>query len=107
MGVYQFSVAVFSKKASVENDQTYQIISFFNAEDLQLNGTDLSMIKDNEGHIWCFSYNYLSCFYPEKLNYNTAIPSLLIENIELNLRQTNWAKYCRFLNRDLSNTQPS
>jgi len=86
-------IAVFSKKTNVENDQTYQIISFFNAEDLQLNGTDLSMIKDNEGHIWCFSYNYLSCFYPEKLNYNTAIPSLLIENIELNFRQTNWAMY--------------
>ena len=86
-------IAVFSKRINAEKDQAYQIISFFNAEDLQVDGADSWMVKDNEGHIWVFLYNYLTCFYPEKLNYNIAIPSLAIENIELNFRQTNWARY--------------
>ena len=86
-------VAVFSKKLNVENNQTYQMINFFNGEDLQVDGIDPWVAKDNEGHIWVFSSNYLICFYPEKLNYNTAIPALAIENIELNFRQTNWVEY--------------
>jgi hypothetical protein len=87
------AITVFSKKVNVANDQMYQIISFFNAEDLQVDAIDTRAVKDNEGHIWVFSSNYLACFYPEKLNYNTAIPSLAIENIELNFRQTSWAAY--------------
>jgi len=87
------AIAVFSKKVNVANDQMYQLISFFNAEDLQVDGMDPWMAKDNEGNIWVFSSYYLICFYPEKLNYNTAIPSLAIENIELNFKQTNWAGY--------------
>jgi len=87
------AITIFSKKINELDNQTYQISSFFNADDLQVDGVDPWLVKDNEGHIWVFSSNYLTCFYPEKLNFNTAIPSLSIENIELNFRQTDWAAY--------------
>jgi signal transduction histidine kinase/ligand-binding sensor domain-containing protein len=88
------NVAVFSKKRDASNNQAYQIISFFDADDLQMHeAIDAQITKDNKGNIWLFSGKYLICFYPDKINFNQPVSSIEIENIELNLRQTNWAAY--------------
>ncbi|MGZ8510314.1 MAG: ATP-binding protein [Chitinophagaceae bacterium] len=87
-------VAVFSKKNNTSNSQAYQVVSFFNAEDLQTEGgIDARLTKDNNGNIWYFFNKYLVCFYPHKIKYNRPVPTIAIESIELNLRQTNWAEY--------------
>src|SRR4030095_16315088 len=88
------TIAVFQKKNDGSIDQSYQMIGFFNSEDLQIGGAaDARITKDNKGNIWYFSGQYLICFYPDKINYKSPVPSLQIENVELNFRQTNWADY--------------
>lgn len=88
------NVTVFSKKNNTSNTQAYQIGSFFNAEDLQTDGSiGARLIKDSKGNIWYFSNRYLICFYPDKIKYNSPAPSMQIENVELNLQQTKWADY--------------
>jgi len=88
------NVTVFSKKSNTSNNQTYQLISFFNADDLQAEGgIGARLTKDKEGNIWYFSNRFLICFYPDKIIYESPAPSMQIENVELNLRQTNWADY--------------
>ncbi len=87
-------VAVFSNKTDAENDQGYEIVSFFDADNLQMEGAvDVQMIKDINGNIWRFSRKNLICFYPDKVNHKPPAPNIQIENVELNLRQTNWAVY--------------
>ena len=76
MGMYQFNRSRFFKKNNTSNSETYQIIGYFNAEDLQTDrGFGPRLIKDNKGNIWYFSTNYLICLYPDKINYN-PIPSM-------------------------------
>ncbi len=88
------TVVVFSKKNDGSIDQSYKIIGFFNSEDLQIHGlADARMTKDTKGNIWYFSSQNLICFYPDKINYKSPVPTMQIENVELNFRQTNWADY--------------
>jgi signal transduction histidine kinase len=88
------TVAVFSKKNNTSSSGAYQIVGFYNAEDLQTDrGFGVRLIKDNQGNIWYFSSNYLICLYPDKKIYTPAVPSIAIENVELNFRQSNWADY--------------
>ena len=88
------TVAVFSKKNNTSNSGVYQIVGFYNTEDLQTDrGFGPRLTKDNKGNIWYFSSNYLICLYPDKINYDPFIPSIEIENVELNLRETNWSDY--------------
>jgi len=88
------TVAVFSKKNNTLNSGAYQIVGFYNAEDLQADrGFGPRLTKDNKGNIWYFSSNYLICLYPDKINYTPHIPSIEIENVELNFRETNWPDY--------------
>jgi len=88
------TVAVFSKKNNTSNSGVYQIVGYYNAEDLQTDrGFGPRLTKDNKGNIWYFSSNYLICLYPDKINYDPFIPSIEIENVELNLRETNWSDY--------------
>ena len=88
------SVTIFSKKNDFSHTQGYRIARFFTAEDLQVSGiVDTRLIKDNSGNIWYFSSKHLICFYPEKITYDSPAPTVAIENLELNLQQTNWADY--------------
>ena len=88
------TVAVFSKKHTTSNSGAYQIVGFYNAEDLQTDrGFGPRLTKDNKGNIWYFSSNYLISLYPDKINYKSPVPSVQIENVELNFRQTNWSNY--------------
>lgn len=89
------TVAVFSNKKNIDAiNESYQLISFFNSEDLQTGGGfDARLTKDNDGKIWYFSDRYLIRFYANIINYNRPVPAIEIENVELNLRQTNWADY--------------
>jgi ligand-binding sensor domain-containing protein len=88
------NVAVFSRKKNAPDKQPYQIVSLFDAEDLQMKNTyGPGMTKDKKGNIWLFSNRHLICFYPDKINYKPPTPSIVIENVELNLRQTNWSNY--------------
>ena len=88
------TVTVFSKKNNGSIEPSYQMVGFFNSEDLQIHGAaDARLTKDNKGNIWYFSSQNLICFYPDKINYKSPIPSMQIENVELNFRQTNWANY--------------
>jgi ligand-binding sensor domain-containing protein/two-component sensor histidine kinase len=92
-GCTSSGVVVFSKNNTSSN-QTYRLIGFFTTKDLQIDGpVDARMTKDNKGNIWYFSGTHLICFYPGKIKYNFPAPSIVIENIELNLRQTDWAVY--------------
>ncbi len=87
-------VVVFSNNNNNPGSQHYQVLGFFDAGDMQIDGAvDSRITKDNNGNIWYFSGTHLICFYPDKMNYTPPIPSIVIENIELNLRQTNWAVY--------------
>lgn len=88
------NVTVFSKGDSTSNKKAYQLVSFFNAEDLQTEGgIGGRLTKDSKGNIWYFSNRHLVCFYPSKIIYNSTVPSIQIENVELNLRQTKWTDY--------------
>ena len=88
------TVAVFSKKNNTSNNGAYQIVGFYNAEDLQTDrGFGPRLTKDSKGNIWYFSSNYLINLDPDKINYKSPVPSMQIENVELNFRQTNWADY--------------
>ena len=88
------TVAVLSKKNNTSVDQSYQVIDFFNAEELKVDGSiNARLTKDIEGNIWYFSGNHLICFSPDKMIYTTSVPSVAIENIELNFQQTNWLDY--------------
>jgi hypothetical protein len=88
------TVTVFAKKNNPSSDPSYQTIGFLNSEDLQIGGAaNARMTKDNKGNIWYFSDQHLICFYPDKINYKSLVPSMQIENVELNFRQTNWAVY--------------
>jgi len=88
------TVAVFSKKNNTSNNGAYQIVGFYNAENLQTDrGFGARLTKDKKGNIWYFSSNYLICLYPDKINYDPLIPSIEIENVELNFRETNWSDY--------------
>ena len=88
------TVSVFSKKNNTLGIGAYQIVGFYNAEDLQTDrGFGARLTKDKKGNIWYFSSNYLICLYPDKINYNPLIPSIEIENVELNFRETNWSDY--------------
>ena len=88
------TVAVFSKKNNIPGSDAYQIVGFYNAEDLQTDrGFGVRLIKDSKGNIWYFSSNYLICLYPDKKIYIPAPPAIAIENVELNFRQSNWADY--------------
>lgn len=87
------TVTVFAKN-NTSTDQSYQMIGFFNSEELQTGSAiDARMTIDNKGNIWYFSSRYLICFYPDKINYNSPAPLMQIESVELNLQQTNWASY--------------
>jgi ligand-binding sensor domain-containing protein len=87
-------ISVFSKKNSPDKNPVYHIISFLNAEDLQLNNLfETKLTRDLKGHIWLFSGRHLVCFYPDKINYLPAIPSIEIEDVRLNLKQTSWKEY--------------
>jgi ligand-binding sensor domain-containing protein/two-component sensor histidine kinase len=88
------SVTVFSKKINAGGDAIYQVVSFFDAEDLQLdNAYGTRLIKDLKGNIWLYFGNHLICFFPDKINYSPPIPLIEIENLKLNLRETNWTDY--------------
>src|SRR5688572_8002647 len=88
------TVAVLSKKNNISGDPSYQVIDFFNAEELKVDGSiNARLTKDSEGNIWYFSGNHLICFSPDKMIYTTSVPTIAIENIELNFRQTNWSDY--------------
>jgi ligand-binding sensor domain-containing protein/two-component sensor histidine kinase len=88
------TVTVFAKKDNISTDQSYQVIGFFNSEDLQSGGAaGARLTKDNKGNIWYFSGKYLTCFYEGKVNYKPNVPVIEIENVELNLRETNWSGY--------------
>ena len=88
------TVAVLSKKNNTAIDQSYQVIGFFNAEELKVDGSiNAKLTKDIEGNIWYFSSNHLICFYSDKMIYTIPVPSIAIENIELNFQQTNWSDH--------------
>ncbi|MEO8109641.1 MAG: two-component regulator propeller domain-containing protein [Ginsengibacter sp.] len=88
------NVTVFSNAINRPDKQNYKVVSFFNAEDLQMEDSYNSRLtKDLKGNIWLSSDRHLICFYPDKLNFNPTVPTVQIENIELNLQQTNWANY--------------
>ncbi len=87
-------VTVFSNKMENSKTHSYKIMGVFNARDLQINASyDNRLTKDKNGNIWFFSDRNLRCFYPDKLDINPVVPAIQIENIELNLRQTNWSAY--------------
>ncbi len=87
-------VSVFAKKTNSANRQTYQMISFYNPEDLHTeDAVETKMTKDQKGNIWLAARRNLICFYPDKINYKPPVPSIGIEDIELNLSQTNWKDY--------------
>ena len=88
------NVSVFSKKTDTIINQTYHMVSFFDAEDLKIQDSYGSrMIKDLKGNIWLSSGTHLICFYTGKINYNQPVPSVMIEDIKLNLQETNWSGY--------------
>ncbi len=88
------NVTVFSKAYNHPDNENYKVVCFFNSEDLQLEDSYNSRLtKDLKGNIWLSSDRHLICFHPDKLNFNPTVPTVQIENIELNLQQTNWAKY--------------
>jgi two-component sensor histidine kinase len=88
------NVTIFSKGDSTSDKKASHIVGFFNAEDLQTEGSiDARLTKDSKGNIWYFSNRHLVCFYPSKIIYNSTVPSIQIENVELNLRQTKWTDY--------------
>jgi ligand-binding sensor domain-containing protein/two-component sensor histidine kinase len=88
------NVTVFSKESGKEQNETYKLSAFFDSEDLQLNdAVDTKLIKDSSGNIWCFTGTHLICFYPGNIQYTQSIPNIQIETIDLNLKETNWAKY--------------
>ena len=87
-------VSVFTKTINSAKQQTYKLLSYYDTQDLQIQDSyGFKLLKDKKGNIWLFSAGNLICFYPDKLNYKPAIPYVQIENVELNLRQTNWADY--------------
>jgi two-component sensor histidine kinase len=88
------TVAVFSKNNSTSSRGAYQVVGFYNAEDLQTDkGFGVRLTRDNKGNIWYFSSNYLICLYPDKKIYIPPVPSTAIENVELNFRQSDWADH--------------
>ena len=87
-------VTVFSTKRNSSNELRYHIVSYFNASELNTEGgIGPWLTKDNAGNIWYSSSRHLICFYPDKINYSSPVPATQIENVELNLRQTNWTDY--------------
>ncbi|MEP6616977.1 MAG: triple tyrosine motif-containing protein [Ginsengibacter sp.] len=89
-----YDVCVFSKKINETGGGNYQIASFFNGENLDIEDSYRpKLTKDKQGNIWLFAETNLLCFFPDKINYNPQTPSIQIENVELNLQETNWKKY--------------
>lgn len=88
------NIAVYSKVIDKENMQSYQLVSFFDTQDLGIGDSyDTKLSEDLRGNIWLFSGQHLICIYTDKINFKSPVPSIKIENVELNLKQTNWADY--------------
>jgi len=94
-----YNICVFSDKINESGKRNYQIASFFDGEDLNIEDSySPRLTKDKQGNIWLFAERHLICFFPDKINYDPPMPSIQIENVELNLQETNWKKYVDSLN---------
>ena len=88
------SVAVFSKPENRNGDDSYSIVHFFDAEELQMKGAYAGRLyRDEEGYIWEYSERRMIRFTPALLRYQSAPPVTVIEKLELNLSPTNWLQY--------------
>lgn len=88
-------LTVLSPSAGNDISQGYKIIHSFSIAELNTEISEASRLtKDLEGNIWLSFPDKLICFYPERITVNkNLIPSIQIEDVRLNLRQTDWSLY--------------
>ena len=84
-------LAVLSKT----NQGSYTIVTTFYGPDLQFENSEaLKLAKDREGYIWLSSLQNVIRFDPRSVAHlRPTSPVVQIENINLNLQQTNWSLY--------------
>ncbi|MEO7308547.1 MAG: histidine kinase [Ferruginibacter sp.] len=87
-------ILVLSKTGSGENNSMYRSIAFFNASDLDMEDADqYRLFRSGDANIWLATNQQLVCFYPDKINYRIPPPGIQIEDLKLNLQQTDWSLY--------------
>lgn len=87
-------VLVLSNNSGTENNGIYKPMVLFNATDLNMDDpATFRLARAGDGNIWLATNQNLICFYSEKTNRSKKAPGIQIENIKLNLQQTDWSLY--------------
>lgn len=92
-------VLALSNKTAGKTLGFYRPMVLFNAADLNMDDPyNFRLASGTDENIWLATNQNLVCFYPKKINPATIAPGIQIENIKLNLQQTNWSLYADSLN---------
>ena len=85
------SITILRKKI---NDH-YSVVASYDASELGVENPGGSLLtKDASGNIWMTTLESVICFYTQKIiSYKSPAPNILIENIRLNFKQTDWSRY--------------
>ena len=54
---------------------------------------EAKLATDKNGYIWCGLYNQLLRFDPLQLNFEKLLPTIAIDNIQLNFKETDWLEW--------------
>ncbi|MEO6253479.1 MAG: histidine kinase [Ferruginibacter sp.] len=87
-------ILVLSKNNSPLNKNMYRSVAFFNARDLDMEDAfQYKLLRSGDGNVWLATNQHLTCFYTDEINYNIPPPGIQVEDIKLNLQQTDWTLY--------------
>jgi hypothetical protein len=87
-------VLALSNNTANKTNGFYQPMVLFNAADLNMDDPfSFRLARSADGNIWLATNQNLICFYPDKTNRTTTAPGIQIENIKLNLQETDWSLY--------------
>ncbi|MEP6675502.1 MAG: histidine kinase [Ferruginibacter sp.] len=90
---FSSGIAVLSEDSNSKT-AAHHPAAFFYSDDLNmgdLNGN--KMIKDEAGNIWLSANQKAICFFPDSISYGSNAPLVQIENIKINLLNTDWSTY--------------
>ncbi|MBK8520342.1 MAG: histidine kinase [Chitinophagaceae bacterium] len=87
-------VLALSKSRVNGNNDFYKTAALFSAADLNLEDAyNTRFTKTDDGNIWLATSRHLVCFYPSKIKSENTVTGIQIEDIKLNLKQTDWSLY--------------